>query len=67
MISHCQPPRLWIFNQPDASSIIPSFVQPATNSSIGYPNAAKLVQYAHATLVSPALSTLKQALSLGYV
>jgi hypothetical protein len=36
-------------------------------STIGYPNAAELVAYAHATLFSPALSTLEKALQKGYV
>ena len=37
------------------------------NSAIGYPNAAKLVAYAHASLFSPALSMLKKAIHNGCV
>jgi hypothetical protein len=35
-------------------------------TTIGYPNASELVEYAHAALFSPALSTLEKALQKGY-
>jgi hypothetical protein len=37
------------------------------NSTIGAPNAAELIAYAHATLFSLALNTLQKALRQGYI
>ena len=65
-------PGLWKFVIPVPSTASPNFTQPPTHeavalSTIGYPNAAELVAYAHAAMFSPALSTLEKALQQGYV
>jgi hypothetical protein len=60
------PPALWIFQLPSTKPTIPQPNTDATsevNATIGTPNAA----YAHATLFSPLLETLQEALRRGYV
>jgi hypothetical protein len=64
------PPGLWIFQLPtNDSPVLPddNSMLPQMNSAIGAPKAAELVVYSHATLFSPAISTLEQALKRGYI
>jgi hypothetical protein len=64
------PPGLWIFQLPmNDSPVLPDndSMLPQMNSAIGAPKAAELVVYSHATLFSPAISTLEQALKRGYI
>ena len=63
------PPGLWIFHLPSPEMSGPS--PPISNvsqvnSALGAPKAAELVARSHATLFSPALETLEQAVRLGY-
>ena len=60
------PPGLWKFKIPVPATIPAAITQEVSAfSSIGYPKAAELVAYSHATLFSPALSTLEQAIKKG--
>jgi hypothetical protein len=64
------PPGLWIFQLPTNDlPVLPdnNSMLPQMNSAIGAPKAAELVVYSHATLFSPAISTLEQALKRGYI
>jgi hypothetical protein len=64
------PPGLWIFQLPtNDSPVLPddNSMLPQMNSAIGAPKVAELVVYSHATLFSPAISTLEQALKRGYI
>jgi hypothetical protein len=63
------PPSLWIFQLPTNDlPVLPddNSMLPQMNSAIGAPKVAELV-YSHATLFSPAISTLEQALKHGYI
>jgi hypothetical protein len=64
------PPSLWIFQLPTNNSpVLPdnNSMLPQMNSAIGAPKVAELVVYSHATLFSPAISTLELALKRGYI
>jgi hypothetical protein len=64
------PPSLWIFQLPTNNlPVLPdeNSMLPQMNSANGAPKAAELVVYSHATLFSPAISTLEQALKRGYI
>ena len=66
---HRAPPGLWIFHLPSPEKSGPS--PPISNisqvnSALGTPKAAELVARSRATLFSPALETLEQAVRLSY-
>jgi hypothetical protein len=65
------PPGLWVFQLPTtlAVPVLPTnnTIVPQVNSAIGAPKAVELVAYSHATLFSPALSTLEKVCQCGYV
>ena len=62
------PPGLWKFNIPVPTVTNDTNTHDAEAlSTIGYPKAAELVAYSHATMFSPALSTLEHAVQKGYV
>ena len=60
--------RLWQFTMPtQAEPTSPKPIVETTLATIGSAMPAKLIRFAHATLFSPALSTLEEALKKGYL
>jgi hypothetical protein len=59
--------NLWKIDDGDTVATPPDIRHHQADAAIGSPTSAELVSYAHATLFAPALSTIKQALNMGWI